>query len=231
VLGLPRRPEVFPPKRAVEPDDLPYTLRLPGRHHRRPHYTRVWNWEASDGENQWLEGGDAIEALLALRPAPLTVLSAPETTETAPEKSREKKKESRQKPRVCVDLDGVLAKYDGWKGADKIGPPLPGALEFVNELAEIADIIVFTSRCSSEGIEERSDGIGTPGNAKVRVIDWLERNNFPFTDVYVGQGKPLAAVFIDDRAVNCSPQKDPEAFEKTLKSARGLLKRRSKVSK
>lgn len=225
-FGLPRKPEVFPPKRVVKVDDLPYTLRLPGRHHLRPHYSRIWNWEAEPGENQWLEGGDAIEALLAVRPAPLTVLPGTKT-ETSSEPA-EQKPQTKRKPRVCVDLDGVLAKYDGWKGADKIGPPLPGALEFARELAEIADIIVFTSRCSVEGIAEKWNDEGSTGSAKVRVIDWLEKNNFPFTDVYVGQGKPLAAVFIDDRAVNCSPQKDAKAFEKSLKSARGLLKRKSK---
>src|SRR5690606_14853653 len=32
-FNLPRRPEMFPPKRQVGPDDLPYTLRVPGRHH------------------------------------------------------------------------------------------------------------------------------------------------------------------------------------------------------
>ena len=59
-LGLPRKPEIFPPKRLVEPEDLPYTLRTPGRHHTRHFYTRVWNFDAIGGENEWLEGGDAI---------------------------------------------------------------------------------------------------------------------------------------------------------------------------
>jgi len=53
-LDLPRKPEIFPPKRAVEPDDLPYTLRTPGRHHTRHHYTRIWNFDASDAENDFI---------------------------------------------------------------------------------------------------------------------------------------------------------------------------------
>ncbi len=224
-FGLPRKPEVFPPKRHVEPGHLPYGLRVPGRHHLRAHYSRVWNWESTGG-NQWLEGSDAIEALLALRPAPL-----PATTKTQKEADAQqvvqKPEVTKRKPRVCVDLDGVLAEYDGWQGAEKIGKPLPGALEFMRSLAEIAEIIIFTTRCSIDK-GQKSTGRNSPGRAKIRVIDWLEKNKFPFTDVYVGQGKPLAAAFIDDRAVNCSPQTDPKAFVKTLESTRELLKPRKK---
>ena len=34
-FGLIKKPEIFPPRREVDPDSLPYTLRLPGRHPRR----------------------------------------------------------------------------------------------------------------------------------------------------------------------------------------------------
>ena len=46
------------------------TLRLPGRHHTRPHYTRVYNFDIPD-EPEWLDGGDAIEVMLAARTSPL----------------------------------------------------------------------------------------------------------------------------------------------------------------
>jgi 3-methyl-2-oxobutanoate hydroxymethyltransferase len=59
-LNLPRKPEIFPPKPHVEKDDLPYGLRLPGRHHYRPYYSRVYNFDALEGENEWLEGGEAM---------------------------------------------------------------------------------------------------------------------------------------------------------------------------
>ena len=38
------------------------------------------------------------------------------------------------KPIICVDLDGVLNAFDGWKGADFFHPPRPGAREFLKEL-------------------------------------------------------------------------------------------------
>lgn len=47
-----------------------------------------------------------------------------------------------------------------------------------------------------------------------------------FADVYTGQGKPRASAFIDDRAVNCSPQEAPSALSNSLERTRALLRRR-----
>ena len=212
-LGLPRKPEIFPPKRIVGLDDLPYTLRTPGRHHTRHFYTRVWNFDAIGGENEWLDGGDAIEAMLSTRPSKLPKSKTSKKTELVPAPAPKKRKPATRKPRVCLDLDGVLAQYDKWRGVDHIGDPIPGALDFAKQLAKIAEITVFTSRCA----QDVSEGSRiTSGQLRIRVIEWLEKHNFPFTDVYTGQGKPRAAAFIDDRAVVCSPQNDNKAFEKAL---------------
>ena len=35
---------------------------------------------------------------------------------------------------VCVDLDGTLAKYDGWKGLEHIGEPIDGSVEFTQQV-------------------------------------------------------------------------------------------------
>lgn len=226
--GLPRKPEVFPPKCAVGPDDLPYTLRLAGRHHTRPHYTRIYNFDVTD-ENEWLEGGDAIEAMMATRPSKLPKAKGKERRaelREVPEKKR--KTAGTQRPRVCLDLDGVLATYDKWKGFDHIGPPVPGALDFARNLAEIADIIIFTARCSEDPGPDNNPALLTTGQLRIKVIEWLEKHKFPYADVYVGKGKPRVAAFIDDRAVRCSPQTDSEAFDTTLDSAYKLLGRKPK---
>jgi hypothetical protein len=225
-LGLPRRPEVFPPRAHVEPGHLPYALRVPGRHHTNHHYTRVWNFDAMD-ESEWLEGAEAIEALISLRPSPLPAIK--KSTKKAVTKNATptpKIAVPKQKPRVCVDLDGVLAKYDNWRGAENIGDPVPGALEFAHELAKVADIVIYTSRCSEER-RRNDDGYSlSPAQMRIHIIDWLEKHNFPYADVYIGQGKPRVAAFIDDRAVNCTPQTDKEAFVNALASVKSLLKRR-----
>ena len=64
---------------------------------------------------------------------------------------------------------------------------------------------------------------------RIRVVEWLEANEFPFSDVYVGQGKPRVAAFIDDRAVSCKPQNDKHSFANSLKSVRQILKRKEKL--
>lgn len=48
---------------------------------------------------------------------------------------------------IGVDLDGTLAHYTGWKGADHIGPPIPAMLERVKRwLAEGQEVRIFTAR-------------------------------------------------------------------------------------
>ena len=225
-FGLLKKPEIFPPRREVDKDSLPYTLRLPGRHPRRAHYNRLWNFDPL-GETQWLEGGEAIETLIATRPAPL-----PKRMRKRPAKMREvapkpvKNIPKTKKLRVCLDLDGVLAEYHGWEGADHIGPPLPGALKFAKSVAKLADIVIFTGRCSEEPGDRDVVQSTSPGQMRIKVIAWLEKHGFPFADVYIGQGKPRVLAFIDDRAVPCSPQNDPDAYTTAETQLRLLLKRK-----
>ena len=48
---------------------------------------------------------------------------------------------------IGVDLDGTLAKYDGYKGADQIGEPVPVMLERVKEwLERNYEVRIFTAR-------------------------------------------------------------------------------------
>jgi hypothetical protein len=231
-FGLPRKPEVFPPKREVKEDDLPYTLRLPGRHHTRKHYSRVWNFDAQ-GENEWLEGGEAIEMILAAIPSPLPrskKRSAPKAAEKKPERqkrSAKAKKEAKRKPRVCVDLDGVLAEYSGWKGLGEIGVPIEGAKEFMTKLSAVAEPVVFTTRCSLDPGDQAGTIVASPAELRENVVEWLDDNEIPYADVYIGQGKPRAAAFIDDRAVQCRPQDETNAFQSSLTEVKKLLKRKN----
>ena len=235
-LGLPRKPEIFPPKRHVAKDDLPYGLRLPGRHHYRQYYSRIYNFEALEGENEWLEGGEAIEVMLATKVVPLPKLKKrveKASVKTAAAANGHKRTKTpaqtkKRKPRVCLDLDGVLAQYSGWEGLDQIGPPIPGALDFARELAEIADIVIFTSRCSLDAGGEAPATRLSPRQLRIKIIEWLEKYKFPYADVYAGQGKPRASAFIDDRAVYCSPQKDKAAFKNALQATKAVLSRSRK---
>jgi len=92
--------------------------------------------------------------------------------------------ENPQRPLVCVDLNGVLDAYTGWKHADHWDAPRAGAQEFLRALTERGfDIVVFTTR----------------HHAQVRR--WLRQHDLLTYVSAVTRKKPPAHVFVDDRAV------------------------------
>jgi hypothetical protein len=59
--GLTARPETFPKQPWIAPGKYGNWLRVPGRHHSREHWSRVWNG------SRWLEGAEAVAQLLQLQ--------------------------------------------------------------------------------------------------------------------------------------------------------------------
>jgi hypothetical protein len=48
---------------------------------------------------------------------------------------------------IAVDLDGTLAEYDGWRGVEHIGAPVPLMLNRVKAwMAEGREVRIFTAR-------------------------------------------------------------------------------------
>ena len=87
-------------------------------------------------------------------------------------------------PIACVDLNGVLDAYTGWRGADHFDPPRPGSREFLTALRERGfRVVIFTTRFGDD------------------VKAWLDR--YALADVVdeVTDRKPAAHVFVDDRAI------------------------------
>jgi hypothetical protein len=56
--GVARAPETFPKAAKLSGLRCGNWVRLPGKHSKRPHWTRVW------GDGRWLEGEDAVAAIL-----------------------------------------------------------------------------------------------------------------------------------------------------------------------
>ncbi len=169
--GLPRKPEVFPGK--PKWDHFGPALRLPGRHHSRPHYTRVWNDEPF-AESPWLDGHDAIDRILATRPATEAVL-------------RNLGME-RRKRTICLDFDGVIHSYrSGWCGATVIpDPPIHGSREAISTLRTQYRVVVLSSRCHTE-------------EGRKAVRDWLQEHRIEVDEVC--EHKPPAHIYVDDRAI------------------------------
>lgn len=54
---------------------------------------------------------------------------------------------------VAFDLDGTVAFYNGFKGAEHIGEPIPKAIALIKQFLEMGvEVIIFTARvaCDSE---------------------------------------------------------------------------------
>lgn len=124
------------------------------------------------------------------------------------------------RPTICIDLDGTLAKYDKWKGLDDIGEPIDGAVEFVNGLAEWANIIIFTVRCSTEHYPNQANYMLVN-----RVKIWLDKYGFKYDHVWWEAGKPSADAYVDDRSVSCRPREDRNAYRKAMLDINFLCKR------
>jgi hypothetical protein len=92
--------------------------------------------------------------------------------------------EAPPQPIVCVDVNGVLDTYTGWRGAEHFDAPRPGAAGFLAALrARGFMVVVFTTR-HPEG-----------------VWRWLRTHGLDGLVGEVTDRKPAAHVFVDDRAV------------------------------
>lgn len=170
-LGLDRAPDIFP----GSPNNFRGSwLRIPGLHHTKPHYTRVWNDEPWDEGNKWLEGHEAIDRILDVTLAGTEVVVAAGM---------------RIKPRtICLDFDGVIhAHSKGWQGEAVIpDPPVHKVDLAIKELRKDYRVVVFSARCrTDEGVEA--------------IRAWLLKHNIEVDEVC--RHKPPAHVYVDDRAV------------------------------
>lgn len=218
--NLDAKPETFPKSAKLGGDKMGAWLRLPGVHHSRDHITRVWSGDAWLDE-PWEEGNAAIDAILRAKPGPPPPAAEPET-KPAVRRKKATTRRKKSKPIVCVDLDGVLAHYDQWRGHDHFGAPIEGAVEFVKQLSERAAVVIYTAR-----LQETEDGSDLDA-IELGVRAWLDKHGFNYDSIYRGIGKPLARAYVDDRAVSCRPQSigPHAAFAEADAQVRELLKGR-----
>jgi hypothetical protein len=81
--GMTAAPECFPKQPAVALGHFGNWLRLPGRHHTRPHWSKVWNG------SRWLEGSAAVAFILALDGNDPGLIPAEVAPEPPPPQSRQ----------------------------------------------------------------------------------------------------------------------------------------------
>lgn len=92
---------------------------------------------------------------------------------------------------IAIDFDGVLHPYtEGWVGSTPADePPMPGALEFLQELhGKGYTLVVFSTRADHEA-----------GHAG--IVAWLDEHGLGEFIERVTAMKPAAIAYVDDRAV------------------------------
>jgi hypothetical protein len=77
---------------------------------------------------------------------------------------------------VGVDLDGTLAKYEGWKDDGSVGEPIPEMVDRVKQmLAEGIDVRIVTARACHKKVDRG----GVPGldhEQVTKIGDWCEKH-------------------------------------------------------
>ncbi len=97
---------------------------------------------------------------------------------------------------IGIDLDGVLAFYDGWKHAHHIGEPVLKMVAFVKQLlAEGKKVKIFTARVHLHDPVKKNEMV-------IRIQDWLESKcGLPRLEVTNIKDSSMRQLF-DDRAYN-----------------------------
>lgn len=94
---------------------------------------------------------------------------------------------------VCIDIDGTISHYIEWVDSKTFGEVLPHCAETIHHLkADGWFVIIYTSR-----------------GDKVEIKKFLDENNIPFDAINENPnqpdnakgGKPIADVYVDDRAL------------------------------
>lgn len=98
---------------------------------------------------------------------------------------------------IGVDLDGTLAHYDGWKGIEHVGKPIPAMLERVRAwLAAGRTVKIFTARVSVPS-RDRGEVIG-------HIHAWCAEHGLPALDVTHEKDFGMIELW-DDRCVQVVP--------------------------
>lgn len=98
---------------------------------------------------------------------------------------------------IGVDLDGTLARYDGFKGVDHIGEPIPLMVARVRKwLAKGENVRIFTARMHGHGLGGQD--VVTP------IEQWCEKHLGKKLPVTCSKDFGMLELW-DDRAIQIIP--------------------------
>ena len=94
---------------------------------------------------------------------------------------------------ICIDIDGTICSYTEWIGATHFGDIIPSAVEMIRKLHDDNWYIIIYST--------RSDNILIEKFLKSNHIYFDSINHNPYQPKNAIGAKPLADVYLDDRAI------------------------------
>ena len=98
---------------------------------------------------------------------------------------------------IAIDFDGVIHSYSrGWQGGEIYDLPVEGTREALTELrAKGWKIYIFSTRTNK--IYHKNDH--PPQEERMKI--YLEEHGIPYDKIW-SFGKPMADIYLDDRALN-----------------------------
>lgn len=97
---------------------------------------------------------------------------------------------------IGVDLDGTLARYDGWKSAEHIGEPIPEMVERVRQwIADGIEVRIFTARIDGASTKSADVAIAEmPELVTFRDKDLVRRTIDAWCVRHIGRALPITNV-------------------------------------
>lgn len=96
------------------------------------------------------------------------------------------------KPAIAFDFDGVIAHYNGFTGDENVGEPNEEVVSVIRQLKEHGCTIIIHSTRGNDVLRNYCNTHNIP-------VDFINENP---TLEGRNRGKPIATVYVDDRALN-----------------------------
>ncbi|MBX3103016.1 MAG: capsular biosynthesis protein [Bacteroidetes bacterium] len=98
--------------------------------------------------------------------------------------------------KIAIDFDGVIHGYSqGWHDGTIYDPPVPGTKEALTALKEQGHYLIIFSTRTNKIFRKKDD----PDQEPIMKA-WLAQHEIPYDKIWTF-GKPMADVYLDDRAV------------------------------
>lgn len=98
---------------------------------------------------------------------------------------------------AAVDFDGVIHGYsDGWHRGVIYDAPVKGAAEGLKELKQMGYRIIIFSTRTNKMYRKNGEPEQLP-----QMEEYMKKHGLIYDELWSGPGKPMAQVYIDDRAV------------------------------